>query len=215
MPIRTKKHMEEVRESIMHALARCITRRGVGDTTIAHLIEESGLSAGAIYRHFKNKDDLLIGLVNHRIKAVDEKVLMQELGGFDFWRFVDWSLKRVITTDHVYLVDLEFLSLARVNAKVRAIYVASERAWVSIVKKCIRTLPDSQLLFDHPGILAVLIEGMRATGNQIILRRMIGMKIDERSCRQQIHMHVEGAFALAAKAAPAAKATRKRTGAAR
>lgn len=203
--------MEDVKEDILHALARCISRRGVADTTIAHLIEESGLSAGAIYRHFKNKDELLIGLVRHRIKAVDEKVLAEELGGFDFWLFIDWTLKRVTTTEHVYLVDLEFLSLARVNPKIRAIYVASERAWVSIVKKCIATLPESAKLFAHADILSLLIDAIRATGNQIILRRMIGLKIDQASCRRQIEMHVDGAFALIARSRkPASKATARR-----
>jgi AcrR family transcriptional regulator len=209
MPIRTKQHMDDVKEQIMHALAQCITRKGIAATTIADLIAESGLSAGAIYGHFKSKEDLVMGLVRHRIRAVDEQVVIEQLGGFDFWKFVDWTLRRVTTTEHVYLAELEFLSLARVNPKVRAIYHASEQTWVSVLKKCIATLPGAPELFKHPEILNLLIESMRATGNQIIMRRMIGLHIDETSYRRQIEMAVEGTFALLAKQ-PAAKAGGKR-----
>lgn len=199
MPVRTKKYMQDVKEDIINALARCVSRKGVADTSVADLVAESRLSTGAIYRHFKNKDDILVGLVRQRMRAFNEKTVLAELGSLDFWRFVDWSLNRVATTQHVYLPDLEFVSLARVNPKIRTIYVASEQAWVSILEKCITTLPGSDALVAEPDVLQVLVESLRATGNQIILRRMIGLRIDEESFRRQIEMHVEGAFALVAK----------------
>lgn len=182
----------------MNALARCVTRKGIADTTIADLVAESGLSAGAIYRHFKDKDEILVSLIRHRVKALDEKTVLAELGSFDFWRFVDWSLQRVTTTQHVYLADLEFVSLARVNPRIRAIYVTSELAWVNVLKKCIETLPQSELLFEEPEILQSLIDSLRAIGNQIILRRMLDLEADVDSYSRQIEMNVDGAFAMLA-----------------
>ncbi|HVT36193.1 MAG TPA: helix-turn-helix domain-containing protein [Nevskiaceae bacterium] len=211
MPIRSKQHMDDVKEGIMHALARCITHKGIADVTIADLIKESGLSAGAIYRHFENKDELLVGVVRHRIKALDEKVVLQELGSFDFWKFVDWTLQRVTTTEHVYLAELEFVSLARVNAKIRGIYIASEKAWEGVLKKCIATLPGAANLMRRADVVQLLIDNLRAIGNQIILRRMIGLKLDAQNYRRQVEMTVAGAFALAGQpaAAPRKAAVRK------
>ncbi|MGH8447201.1 MAG: TetR/AcrR family transcriptional regulator [Solimonas sp.] len=203
MPIRTKQHMDDVKEDILQALLRCIARKGIADTTIADLIAESGLSAGAIYRHFENKDALLIGLMRHRVKAVTEEIVLEELGSFDFWKFIDWTLKRVAETQHVYLVDLEFASLARVNPKVRTIYLSLEKTWVAMLKKCLATLPDAKVLFDNEEILDDLVEALRATGNHVILRRMIGQKVDVQSFRRQVEMNIEGAFSMLAKAEPA------------
>lgn len=201
MPVRTPQHMDSVKEGIVQALLRCIARKGVADTTISDLIAESGLSAGAIYRHFENKDALLIGLMRHRVKAVTEEIVLRELGSFDFWTFIDWTLERVAQTQHVYLVDLEFASLARVNPKVRAIYLGIEKSWVGLLKKCLATLPDAQRLFDRPQLLDDLIEALRAVGNQVIMRRMIGQKVEVARFRRLVEMNVEGAFALLDKAA--------------
>ena len=210
MPIRSKQHMDDVKEDIIQALLRCVARNGIADTTIADLIAESKLSAGAIYRHFENKDALLIGLMRHRVRAVTEETVLEELGSFDFWKFIDWTLKRVSETPHVYLVDLEFASLARVNPKVRTIYLALEKNWVEILKKCIATLPDAQRLFAHEDILNDLIEALRATGNHVILRRIVGQKIDVASCRRQVVMNIEGAFVLLAQAEAETRPARRR-----
>lgn len=209
MPIRTKEYMQDVRNDIVHALARCISRKGVADTAIADLVKESGLSTGAIYRHFKNKDEIVVALVKDRLHAFDEESLLKELGSFDFWGYIDWSLKRVTTTEHVYLADLEFLSLARVNPKIRAVYQTSERVWTSVLEKCVATLPGADALARHPEIQRALLDSIRAIGNQIIMQRMIGSKADATAARRQIEMSVEGAFALAAKTRGAAKASGK------
>ena len=46
-------------ERIADAAMRCIARTGFANTTMADIIEESGLSAGSIYSHFTGKVDLV------------------------------------------------------------------------------------------------------------------------------------------------------------
>jgi AcrR family transcriptional regulator len=47
------------REEILHAAEACFARQGFHQTTILDVISESGLSAGCIYSHFANKEDLI------------------------------------------------------------------------------------------------------------------------------------------------------------
>ncbi|QYG12888.1 TetR/AcrR family transcriptional regulator [Microbacterium sp. PAMC22086] len=67
MPKISEAKREERRAEIMAAALRCFGRSGYQRTTMADIISESGLSAGAIYLYFSGKQELL--------KAVAERVL--------------------------------------------------------------------------------------------------------------------------------------------
>src|SRR5688572_32542446 len=58
MPKVTEAYREARRDEIARAALRCLERKGVRDTSIADIVEESGLSTGAIYSHFTNKAEL-------------------------------------------------------------------------------------------------------------------------------------------------------------
>lgn len=54
-----KDHMNAQRERIILAALGCIARKGVEGTSMADIWKEAGLSAGALYVHFRNKNDLV------------------------------------------------------------------------------------------------------------------------------------------------------------
>lgn len=58
MPKVTDAYREARRDEIARAALRCLERNGVRETSIADIVEESGLSTGAIYSHFRNKAEL-------------------------------------------------------------------------------------------------------------------------------------------------------------
>lgn len=58
MPKVSEEYREARRDEIARAALRCLERKGVRDTSIADIVEESGLSTGAIYSHFTNKAEL-------------------------------------------------------------------------------------------------------------------------------------------------------------
>jgi AcrR family transcriptional regulator len=60
MPRVTAAHEQEVRERILGAALKVFGERGYHGATIADVVRESGLSVGAIYTHFKGKDDLFL-----------------------------------------------------------------------------------------------------------------------------------------------------------
>ena len=59
MPKVTDDYRAERRREIASAALRCFSRKGFEGTSMADIIAESGLSAGAIYLHYKNKQDLV------------------------------------------------------------------------------------------------------------------------------------------------------------
>ena len=54
----TEAHIEARRTAILEAAETLFARKGVAATKMAEIAEEAGLSAGAIYRYFPNKDSL-------------------------------------------------------------------------------------------------------------------------------------------------------------
>ncbi|WP_211881588.1 TetR/AcrR family transcriptional regulator [Pseudarthrobacter albicanus] len=59
MPRVTDAHRQARRLQIAEAALRCFGRKGFQGTSMADIIAESGLSAGAIYGHFRSKDELI------------------------------------------------------------------------------------------------------------------------------------------------------------
>lgn len=77
MPKVTEQYRNDRRAEITAAAARCFATRGVHRTSMADIIKESGLSAGAIYNHFRSKQEITVSVGASVIKgrllgAVDE-----------------------------------------------------------------------------------------------------------------------------------------------
>ncbi len=62
MARRTKEDALKTREAILDAAVQVFSVRGVSRTTLANIAKEAGVTRGAIYWHFKNKEDLLAAL---------------------------------------------------------------------------------------------------------------------------------------------------------
>lgn len=62
MARKTKEEALKTRETILDAAVQMFSVWGVSRTTLAQIAQEAGVTRGAIYWHFKNKDDLLSAL---------------------------------------------------------------------------------------------------------------------------------------------------------
>lgn len=58
MARRTKEEAEQTRRQILAAARRCFLARGVSSTSLEHIAQEAGVTRGAIYWHFANKEEL-------------------------------------------------------------------------------------------------------------------------------------------------------------
>ena len=63
--------MTAQRTRILRATIECIAEKGVEGTSIASICKRADLSAGALYVHFRNKDDILAETVRYGVQASD------------------------------------------------------------------------------------------------------------------------------------------------
>jgi AcrR family transcriptional regulator len=66
MPKVSEAHMAGRRRQIIDAARRCFARDGFHNATMARIVEESGMSAGAIYRHFRSKEEIIEAIARER-----------------------------------------------------------------------------------------------------------------------------------------------------
>lgn len=67
MPKISDEHRAKRQAQILDAAWRCFYREGVQATTMEQIIAASGLSASAMYRYFKGKDDIVVAAMSHSL----------------------------------------------------------------------------------------------------------------------------------------------------
>lgn len=67
MPKRSADYMQERRAHFCEAAMACFRRKGVVGTSLTDICEETGLSMGALYKHFSSRDDLLLAVLDMRL----------------------------------------------------------------------------------------------------------------------------------------------------
>jgi AcrR family transcriptional regulator len=72
MPKVSAEHRTARREQIVMAGWKCVAREGFHKTTMADVVRESGLSAGAVYGYFRSKDDIIAAIADRAVGTVDE-----------------------------------------------------------------------------------------------------------------------------------------------
>jgi AcrR family transcriptional regulator len=60
MPQRDEAYMEGRRALIERAALDCMLDKGVYDTTLRDVCERVGISMGALYEHYRTRDDLFL-----------------------------------------------------------------------------------------------------------------------------------------------------------
>jgi AcrR family transcriptional regulator len=66
MPRLDDAQMAARREEIIDATFSCLTKFGVANTSIQTICKEAGISSGAIYVHFKNKEAVIAGVLEQQ-----------------------------------------------------------------------------------------------------------------------------------------------------
>jgi len=69
-----RKPTEVRQEEIKQAVLKIIRTRGIKDISTKNLANYSGLSEGAIFRHFKTKRDIIISIIDDVAKDMIEKL---------------------------------------------------------------------------------------------------------------------------------------------
>jgi AcrR family transcriptional regulator len=65
-----KEHLEARRRQILDAARRCFIRNGFHATSMQDVLTEAALSAGAVYRYFESKDDIIAAIAAEALAEV-------------------------------------------------------------------------------------------------------------------------------------------------
>ena len=68
----TEQYRESRRAEIMGAAARLFATNGFHATSMADIISEAGMSAGAVYRYFRSKEDLIASVAETALATADQ-----------------------------------------------------------------------------------------------------------------------------------------------
>ncbi|MFF5773347.1 TetR/AcrR family transcriptional regulator [Streptomyces californicus] len=66
----TQEHLDARRRQILDGAARCFARNGFHATSMQDVLKEVGLSAGAVYRYFPGKDDIIAAITEETFGVI-------------------------------------------------------------------------------------------------------------------------------------------------
>lgn len=66
----SQEHLDARRRQILDGAARCFARNGFHATSMQDVLKEVNLSAGAVYRYFSGKDELIAAIVTEVLGGI-------------------------------------------------------------------------------------------------------------------------------------------------
>ena len=138
---------EERKEQILDAATEVFAQKGFDHARMDDIVEETGLSKGALYWYFKSKDDIIFGIMD-RLFRLEFKEL-EELRETDtsateaLSAFAEVAIKDINRMLHFMPITYEFLALAFRNKLVQKAIKQYMNSYVSILDPMIQKGVDS------------------------------------------------------------------------
>jgi TetR/AcrR family transcriptional regulator, transcriptional repressor of aconitase len=70
MPRVSQAHLDARRQQILDAARRCFVRNGFHATSMQDVLGEAHLSAGAVYRYFRSKDEIVAAIASDSLRQI-------------------------------------------------------------------------------------------------------------------------------------------------
>ena len=113
----------ERKSQIMDAAMKVITRKGFSNTRMDDIVQEAGLSKGAIYHHYQGKKDIFLALIGHWETQTFPDFYSRngkESSAADTLKdFASEVIKVFKSRSHVFQAEVEFWALANQDDEVR------------------------------------------------------------------------------------------------
>ena len=129
---RTKEEAEATRNKIIEAAIELFETEGYAATRIEDIAEKTGMTRGAVYWHFKNKEELYISIFEMFEKRLDRLLQESRLKTSSPLQQLRWLITHTITR-HDILVGMRQMKMIAISEF--KLIKESER----LQKKCERT----------------------------------------------------------------------------
>ena len=114
---------EERKSQIMEAAMKVITRKGFSNTRMDDIVNEAGMSKGAIYHHYQGKKDIFLALIGHwetqTFPDFYSRNGKERSAAATLHDFANEVIKVFKSRSHVFQAEVEFWALANQDDEVR------------------------------------------------------------------------------------------------
>jgi len=132
---------------ILNAAEEVLAQKGIDEARMDDIAEETGLSKGTLYLYFKNKDDLVSGILDRifqRQLAEMESLSAEGLSASEqLGKFTDLAVKDISAMLRLMPVAYEFLALAFRNTFVQRALKAYMKRYMNILVPLVQRGIDS------------------------------------------------------------------------
>ncbi len=139
---------EARRQQLIQATIKCISKRGIGGTTLGEVANEAGLSQGIVNLHFKSKDNLLnetLRWVAEEYKSQFEKTLEKSGPGAEdkLLALMELDLRPSVCDRHKLAVWFAFWGEAKAVPTYQRICEAYDREYDEVIGRlCEQIIKD-------------------------------------------------------------------------
>ncbi len=115
--MKKRKSIKERKEEVFYVISQIITEKGLSEVSTVEVAKRLGVSQPAIYKYFKNKDEMIIYYIKHLKDLLNEILKKAEKGKnteekiriifTEHFRLLERTkiLPRIVFSDVVYLGD--------------------------------------------------------------------------------------------------------------
>lgn len=163
---------EERKDQIIQAATNVFTRLGFHDARMDDIVEEIGLSKGALYWYFKSKEDLIIAILDRMFGVEFQR--MESLCSEDLparqclANFLDIFIADLHKMQRVTPIIYEFYALAFRNQTVRTVMQRYLRTFVTIIEPIIQRGIDRREFRPGDARQAALAVGAQIEGTLLL-----------------------------------------------
>jgi AcrR family transcriptional regulator len=173
---RTRPSREDTRDRLFAAAAAVFVRVGIGAASVEDIALEAGLTRGALYSNFRNKDDLVMAMIDdHFERNMDEveRLLSMSSSPTEYLQLMESPQRRregPLANDAV--LHMEFLLHALRDPANRARLAAHQHRWREIITALVER--DAEVLGIAPPMTpAEAAEMILAMDNGYLLQQLL------------------------------------------
>jgi AcrR family transcriptional regulator len=138
---------EERRSQILDAAAQVFVKKGFDHARMDDIVEETGLSKGALYWYFKSKDDIIFGIIDrifqHEFKELESTVADAPTAAEGLRLFTEVAIQDIHNMVRLLPIAYEFLALAFRNKAVQRALKSYMNRYMEILLPVIQRGIDS------------------------------------------------------------------------